>query len=172
LEDEKLTKPVIADVILHNIDAANDEIGTLDIDTIRLDVSPENIQREFDYLAKRWSLPYTPSRSYSKIKSALYNWFFQFGYKKGAVLVQKIVVCSENKQQFFSEAVITAQERYEAIRTREIAEKRQKSKMLFSLPLFDDYSDNYELLKNIKRNPYDKCYLVISNNPWLMDKII
>ena len=75
LYDSELKTPLIADVIVHNLDAVQDEIGILDIEKVQADVSDANIQKEFDYLLKAWCLPYVPARSFSKIKTAIYKWF-------------------------------------------------------------------------------------------------
>jgi type III restriction enzyme len=110
LYDQELQKPVLADVVIADIDTARDKIGLLDLDKINANVSTANIQREFDYLAKLWSLPFAPARSFTKVKAAIYKWFNHIGYTEERWAdVQKIIACSVDNQRIFSEVIKTAQ---------------------------------------------------------------
>ncbi|MDR3183104.1 MAG: hypothetical protein LBT89_09340, partial [Planctomycetaceae bacterium] len=158
----KLAKPILADVVLENIDIEKDITGGLDIQTIQMNVSPENLQRELDYLAQRWSMPYQ-ARSYQKVKQSLYRWFknfnWEYRYRDKQDLIHRIVTCSEKNQRFFSDMCDIAKKRYESVRAEEIAAKRKRTDFEFRLPPSDDFSDSYELVESIKKCPYDKCYL-------------
>ena len=159
LYEAELQKPVLADVVLSDIDTVRDKIGLLDLDKINANVSNANIQREFDYLAKLWSLPFAPARSFTKVKSALYKWFSHIGYTEERWTdVQKIIACSADNQRVFSEVIKSAQLDYERVKAKELATRRTRTDFTFSLPVTDDFGENYELVQTGKY-PYDKAYL-------------
>lgn len=160
LYEAELQKPVLADVVLSDIDTARDKIGLLDLDKINANVSNANIQREFDYLAKLWSLPFAPARSFTKVKSAIYKWFSHIGYTEERWTdVQKIIACSADNQRVFSEVIKSAQLDYERVKAKELATRRTRTDFTFSLPVTDDFGENYELIQTSKY-PYDKAYLL------------
>lgn len=164
LEDLELQKPILADVVLSDIDLAREQIGMLDIDKINADVSTANIQREFDYLARLWSLPFAPARSYTKVKSAIYKWFNHIGYNEQRwTEVQKIIACSANNQRVFAETIKSAQLDYERVKSKELATRRTRTDFTFELPKSDDFGDNYELIQADKY-PYDNAYLQIKRS--------
>jgi len=164
LYNQELQKPILADVVLSDIDLAREQIGSLDIDKINADVSAANIQREFDYLARLWSLPFAPARSYTKVKSAIYKWFNHIGYNEQRwTEVQKIIACSANNQRVFAETIKAAQLDYERVKSKELATRRTQTDFTFDLPLSDDFGDNYELLQ-ATRYPYDNAYVQIKRS--------
>ncbi|MEX2006837.1 MAG: DEAD/DEAH box helicase family protein [Candidatus Saccharimonadales bacterium] len=159
LYDDELKTPLIADVLVHNLDTVQDEIGTLNLEKIQADVSDANIQKEFDYLLKAWCLPYAPARSYSKVKTAIYKWFGYIGYDQSRWHeVQRIIACSGKNQIVFDEVIKTAKLKYEKIKPAEIASKKTTTYSNFSLPETDMFGDNYELV-TANRYPYEQCYL-------------
>jgi type III restriction enzyme len=156
---EELKTPLLADVVLHNLDTVQDEIGTLNLEQIQADVSDANIQKEFDYLLKAWCLPYAPARSFSKVKTAIYRWFGYIGYDQSKWHeVQRIIACSRKNQTVFDEVMKTAKLKYEKIKPAEIASKKTTTHSTFSLPETDMFGDNYELIQASKY-PYSQCYL-------------
>jgi hypothetical protein len=156
---EELKTPLLADVVLHNLDAVQDEIGTLSLEKIQADVSDANIQKEFDYLLKAWCLPYAPARSFSKVKTAIYRWFGYIGYDQSKWHeVQRIIACSRKNQTVFDEVMKTAKLKYEKIKPAEIASKKTTTHSTFSLPETDMFGDNYELVQ-ANKYPYSQCYL-------------
>jgi type III restriction enzyme len=156
---EELKKPLLADVVLHNLDTVQDEIGTLSLEKIQADVSDANIQKEFDYLLKAWCLPYAPARSFSKVKTAIYRWFGYIGYDQSKWHeVQRIIACSRKNQTVFDEVMKTAKLKYEKIKPAEIASKKTTTHSTFSLPETDMFGDNYELAQTNKY-AYSQCYL-------------
>ena len=164
LEDLELQKPILADVVLSDIDLAREQIGILDTDKINADVSTANIQREFDYLARLWSLPFAPARSYTKVKSAIYKWFNHIGYNEQRwTEVQKIIACSANNQRVFAETIKSAQLEYERVKSKELATRRTRTDFTFELPKSDDFGDNYELIQ-ANKYPYDNAYLQIKRS--------
>jgi type III restriction enzyme len=159
LYPEELKTPILADVVVHNLDTVQDEIGTLNLEKIQADVSDANIQREFDYLLKAWCLPYAPVRSFSKVKTAVYKWFSYIGYDQSKWHeVQRIIACSRKNQTVFDEVVKTAKLKYEKIKPAEIANKKTTTQSTFSLPETDMFGDNYEQVQATKY-PYTQCYL-------------
>lgn len=156
---DELKTPLLADVVLHNLDAVEDEIGTLSLNKIQADVSDANIQKEFDYLLKAWCLPYAPVRSFSKVKTAVYKWFGYIGYDQSRWHeVQRIIACSRKNQTVFDEVMKTAKLKYEKIKPSEIASKKTTSYNMFTLPDVDQFGENYELITATKY-PYEQCYL-------------
>jgi type III restriction enzyme len=159
LEPEELQRPLLADVVLHNIDAIREEIGNLDIDKIQAEVSIANIQKEFDYLLKAWCLPYAPVRSFSKLKIAIYKWFEYIGYDQSKWHeIQRIIACSSHNQTIFDEVIKTAKLKYEQIKLSELADRKKVTHSLFSLPEIDLFGDNYDLVV-VNRYAYQQCYL-------------
>jgi type III restriction enzyme len=145
LDADELKTPLLADVVVHNLDAVQDEIGTLNLEHIQAEVSDANIQKEFDYLLKAWCLPYAPARSFSKLKTAIYKWFGYIGYDQGKWHeVQRIIACSKVNQTLFDEVIKTAKLEYEKIKPAEIAGKKTTTHYIFTLPDVDLFGDNYE----------------------------
>ena len=156
---EELKTPLLADVVVHNLDTVQDEIGTLNLEKIQADVSDANIQKEFDYLLKAWCLPYAPVRSFSKVKTAIYKWFGYIGYDQSKWHeVQRIIACSQKNQTVFDEVMKTAKLKYEKIKPSEIASKKDATHSTFSLSDIDQFGENYELVPT-KRYPYEQTYL-------------
>lgn len=156
---DELKTPLLADVVVHNLDTVQDEIGMLNLEQIQADVSDANIQKEFDYLLKAWCLPYAPARSFSKVKTAIYKWFSYIGYDQSRWHeVQRIIACSRKNQTVFDEAIKSAKLKYEKIKPAEIASKKTTSRSTFCLPDIDQFGENYELVA-VKKYPYNQCYL-------------
>lgn len=159
LYPEELKSPLIADVLLHNIDAIQEELGSLDIEKIQADVSDANIQREFDYILKAWCLPYAPVRSFTKLKTAFYKWFGLIGFEQGNWNdVQRILACSSVNQKIFHEVVETAKKSFELIKPSELASRKTATQSLFSLPETALFGEKYELI-SANKYAYEKCYL-------------
>lgn len=156
---DELKTPLLADVVLHNLDTVQDEIGTLNLEQIQADVSDANIQKEFDYLLKAWCLPYAPARSFSKVKTAIYRWFGYIGYDQSKWHeIQRIIACSHKNQTVFDEVMKTAKLKYEKIKPAEIASRKTTTHSTFSLPDTDMFGDNYEVVQ-ANKYPYSQCYL-------------
>jgi len=159
LNGNDLKRPILADVVIENIDAAADDIGSLDMHTIQSSVSPQNIERQFDHLMKAWSFPFAPVRSFGKIKSGIYQWFARIGLGDDSVeTIQKIVACSRQNQNFLDEAIKAAKDTFAAQIGDEIQRKRDRTDFIFSLPQHDEFGDNYEAAET-EKSPYDICYL-------------
>ena len=155
---DQLKKPVLANVVVQNVDKMADELQGAAIEKVMLNVSATNIQRMFDFLAFHWSLPYAPSRSYQKIKQAIYRWFDHVGYDRRFADVQRMVTCSETNQEIFMECVNAAKENYAAVRQEEMKAKRHRTDFDFRLPDSDGFSDSYEYVQ-AERYAYGRCYL-------------
>jgi type III restriction enzyme len=159
LSVDELKTPLLADVVVHNLDAIQDEIGVLDLEKIQVDASVANIQKEFDYLLKAWCLPYAPIRSFSKLKTAIYKWFGGIGYDQSKWHeVQRIIVCSHKNQIVFDQVIKTSKFKYEKIKPAEIANRKTTTHSMFSLPETDMFGENHELVPASKY-PYEQCYL-------------
>jgi type III restriction enzyme len=159
LSPDELKTPLLADVVVKNLDDIQDEIGTLELEKIQVDVSTANIQKEFDYLLQAWCLPYAPIRSFSKIKTAIYKWFGGIGYDQNRWHeVQRVIACSHKNQVVFDQVIKTAKLKYEKIKPAEMANRKASTHITFSLPEIDTFGENYELV-SVTRYPYEQCYL-------------
>lgn len=159
LYPEELKTPLLADVLLHNLDAIQEELGSLNIEKIQADVSDANIQREFDYILKAWCLPYAPVRSFTKLKTAFYKWFALIGFEQGKWNdIQRIIACSSVNQKIFHEVVETAKKSFELVKPTELASRKTATESIFALPEIGLFGEKYELV-SASKYAFDKCYL-------------
>ena len=159
LYPDELTMPILSDVVLNNIDTIREEIGELDIQRIQANVSDSNIQKEFDYLLKAWSLPYAPVRSFTKIKTGLYKWFRVIGFESVKWNeVQRIVACSTTNQRVFTEAINAAKEKYEIQKPLETTGRRDVSEFTYEPPQVLMVGEKHERVEYAKYG-YEPCYL-------------
>jgi len=153
---EELTKPVISNAIIDNIDGARDVVGEL----VEFSVPEADLKYKFELFAKVSSLPFAPVRSHTKIQQAFYDWFDNYlGYaNKSRAEIQRVVVCSEVNQKIFSEIIETTKERFRQIRKEELKAKQRRKEYVWEVPIVDYYNENYErvVLANNVMNP---CYL-------------
>ena len=159
LHENKLMIPVLADVIVHNLDAIQDEIGALNINKVRTNVSISNVESQFNYILKVWCLPYAPARSISKIKMAIYRWFEYLGYDRTKwTEVQRIVSCSRKNQIILGEIIETAKFKYQETRDADIVKQKPETHSVFNLPATDMFGEYYNL-ETANKYPYKQCYL-------------
>lgn len=135
LETDELKKPIISDLAIKNWDAVRQELGEFDIDYVKANVSHANIQREFDFLLKAWSLPYAPVRSFTKIKTGLYRWFGSLGFDSSSLdLVQRIISCSQVNQRILGEVIESAKAEFEREKLDSKAARTEITKSTYSPP--------------------------------------
>lgn len=142
---EELKQPVIADVVIKNLDAqAKKEI--FGAETVEFAVSPDEIKRAYEIFAKVASLPFAPVRSHTKIQQAIYDWFDkQLGYESVSRLeIQRIVVCSEENQRIFREIIEAAKIRFKEINKKEAQSKQRKREYEWNVPESDYFNELYE----------------------------
>lgn len=154
---EELTKPVIADAIISQIDTAKDIIGG----TVQFSVAEDELKYNFEMFAKLTSLPYAPVRSHTKVQQAIYDWFDNFlGYQKQSRLeIQRIVVCSETNQKIFREIIETAKERFKAERRKEKEARQTKREYSWDVPPIDYFNELYEKA-SCPNYVIDECFLL------------
>lgn len=143
---EELKQPVIADVVIKNLDAqAKKEI--FGAETVEFAVSPDEIKRAYEVFAKVASLPFAPVRSHTKIQQAIYDWFDkQLGYESVSRLeIQRIVVCSEENQKIFREIIEAAKIRFKEIDKKEAQSKQRKREYEWNVPESDYFNELYEI---------------------------
>jgi type III restriction enzyme len=159
LYPKELTKPIISETIISNIDGAKDIIGS----TIEFNIPEDDLKYKFELFAKINSLPYAPIRSHTKIQQAFYDWFdYYLGYKnKSRIEIQRAIVCSESNQQLFKEIIETAKEQFHSIKKEQKKAKQDKEKKeyIWEVPMIDYYNELYD---NEECSNYimDKCYLL------------
>lgn len=141
LEQSELTKPVLADVTIDNID----EVLQLTGDTVNFKVSPIEVKRAFELYAKSMSLPFGPVRSHTKVQSAFYDWFDGWlGYKGVSRLeIQRIVVCSMTNIEFFTEVINETKEHFKTERAKELLTQTQIRQFAWDVPVQELYNDLY-----------------------------
>lgn len=157
---DELKRPVIANVVLANLDAqARKEIfGT---ETVAFSVSPDEIKRAYEAFAKAASLPFAPVRSHTKVQQAIYDWFDkQLGYGGVSRLeIQRIVVCSEENQIIFREIIENAKVRFREIDKKEKESQQRKREYKWDVPESDYFDEQYEL------TPANRAILVSAKEP-------
>jgi len=153
---EELTKPIISNAIINNIDGAKDIIG----ETVEFIVPEADLKQKFEQFAKIMSLPFAPIRSHTKIQQAIYDWFDNYlGYSgKSRAEIQRVIVCSEKNQQIFTEIINLAKERFEALRKQQLSGKQRIKKYAWELPAVDYFNENYEQI-DIEKCVMAPCYL-------------
>jgi len=166
LDMEKLKRPILADVIIKDMDndLTQEAIGSLDIETVSLNPSRGNIERQFEYLLKLWSLPFAPIRSYTKIKTALYKWFDRIGIgMERSEEIQRIVTCSKKNQRIVGEVINSAKDHFEQQQIEELGTKQSHVIRDFELPDVDYFGENYEAVE-VSKYPYNLCYLLTNRS--------
>ena len=145
LQPEKLKQPVIADVVIANLDAqAQKEL--FGAETVSFSVSADEIKRAYELFAKASSLPFAPARSHTKIQQAIYDWFDkQLGFESVSRLeIQRIVVCSEANQKIFREIIEAAKIRFKELDKRERQSKQRKREFEWNVPESDYFNELYD----------------------------
>lgn len=160
LYPEELKMPILADVVIKNIDSIQSELGALDIQHVQANVSDGNIQKEFDYLLKAWCLPYAPVRSFTKIKTGIYKWFGMIGFSTSQWNeVQRIIACSATNQTIFSEVISLAKDRYELQKPAEQLGRKDVTDFDYSPPDLFMAGDKHESV-TLNRYGYEPAYLL------------
>jgi len=153
---EELTRPIIADAVIDNIDGARDVIGEL----VEFSVPTVDLKYKFELFAKVSSLPFAPVRSHTKIQQAFYDWFDNYlGYAdKSRAEIQRVVVCSETNQKIFSEIIESAKERFREVKKEEQKAKQRRKEYVWNVPVVDYFNENYERAQ-IANNVMTPCFL-------------
>lgn len=157
---EELTKVVISDAVIKNLDeqARKEIIGA---GKAEFKVSPDEIKRAYEVFAKATSLPYAPVRSHTKIQQAIYDWFDkQIGYSRVSRLeIQRIVIGSENNQKVFKEIIESTKERFKKLDREEKSTKQRKKEIVWNVPEIDYFNEQYELVDS------ERAVLVSAQHP-------
>lgn len=163
---EELKQPVIADVLIENVDNIVQEIGEISYSQVEVEVSEANIEARFRWLMKAWSLPYAPARSFSKVSTGFYKWFSILGFDQSRIHeIQRIVTCSVVNQKLFAQVIHEAKTAFELVRPIELANRKVATPTMFQLPSTDVFSDKYEVVKASKY-ALEPCLLNITrSNP-------
>jgi type III restriction enzyme len=157
LRESTLQDPVISDKVIEDIDKVEVIIGKV----IDLPTPEDDIKEKFNYLAKAFSHPYAPVRSFTKVQQSIYDWFDKYlGYRnKSRLVIQKIVLCSEENQEVLKEIVERAKFRFKAVREQEIrAKSRIKEFKKWNVPSTLYYNELYEE-EDSKKYILKPCYL-------------
>jgi type III restriction enzyme len=158
LYPEELSKPIVSDLILKNIDA--DAREAIVGHTVNFDVPEDEIKFRFEQFAKLVSLPFAPIRSYTTVQMAIYDWFDSIdAYKdKSRLVIQRAIVCSEENQKIFMQIMERSKNKFRVIKKRELVAKQRRKEYQWSIPVIDYYNDNYKAI-TCSNYALDKCYL-------------
>jgi type III restriction enzyme len=144
---EELTRVIISDAVIENLDeqAQKEAIGR---DKAIFAVHPSEIKRAYEAFAKLTSLPFAPVRSHTKIQMAIYAWFDKFlGYEpESRLVIQRIVVCSEENQKIFKHIIDRAKERFKEVDKKEKEAKQRRKEYVWNVPEVEYFNENYELV--------------------------
>jgi type III restriction enzyme len=153
---DELTKPVISDAVIKNIDGAEEVIGEM----IEFTVPEADLKYKFQLFAKVSSLPFAPVRSHTKIQQAIYDWFDNFlGYRgQSRAEIQRVIVCSEINQKIFSEIIQSSKKRFEKLKKKEQNEKQRIKKYVWNVPAVDYFNEGFEEVE-VASNVMSPCYL-------------
>lgn len=156
LRPDELTRAVISDSVLKDIDNPNIVLGPIR----QFATDEDDLKFMYEYFAKARSLPYAPVRSHTKIQQAIYDWFDNYlGYKDDSrIEIQRVVVCSENNQKIFREIIETAKDRFKAVNQKEKQAKRAQKDVVWDVPTIQYFNELYAKVEqpNYAQEP---CYL-------------
>jgi len=134
----KIVSPVIANGKIVDIDKRGEieHKGTLDIA-----LDEHEVQRRFDAFITQNCSPYAPVDSSDRMKSAIYQFFYDaFKLIKYDPKVQKMVLGEENVQMIV-DTISLAKDRYLIEVVKEIAEKREKVEVpKWEVPIVVNYN--------------------------------
>lgn len=153
LYPEELQKPILSDVTVQNLD----EIDKATVHTLESTLDSAQVENLFRYALKGWTAPYNFARSIERLKPALYDWFATIGYDRDRIdEIQRILVCSEVNQNIFTAVIGNAKREFEDTRHESISMKRAITEMVFHIPEFDQYGENYTITPSNKHvlDPY------------------
>jgi len=138
IADEELTVRIPSDTVVDNLD----DIDKLLIETIPAGVDRPYVQRQFDMSVKSWVKPYAPHDSAPVLKSALYKWFNDNGFRD-EYTVQKIMTCANesaaSNQIVLSEIIEIAKNEY----CRDKGEFRVEKNSAFFAPVEQEFGEDY-----------------------------
>ncbi len=153
LYPDKLQKPILSDITVQNLD----EIDKALVQTLESTLDSAQVENLFRYALKGWTAPYNFARSIERLKPALYDWFNTAGYNRDRIdEIQRILVCSDVNQNIFTAIIGNAKREFEDKRHESINMKRAITEMTFSIPLLDQYGENYTIATSNKNalEPY------------------
>lgn len=153
LKPEELQKPILSDVTASNLD----EIDKSIVKTLEATLDSAQVEHLFRYALKGWSTPYNFTRSSERLKPALYDWFAMAGYGRDRIdEIQQVLVCSSANQNFFNAIISNAKREFEDTRHENVSSKRAITEFTFSIPLSDQYGENYTVTSSSKHalEPY------------------
>jgi type III restriction enzyme len=138
----KVVSPIIADGKIVDIDKPGEikKKGTIDIQ-----LTPLELQQQFDKFIVQNCVPYSPADSSDRMKTAIYQFFVQnYKMKKLDPNAQKVVLGKENVQAFV-DAINEAKERYKEEVVEQLSEKRElQPTPEWEVPIIISYNSRYK----------------------------
>lgn len=153
LDPNELQKPILSDITVGNLD----EIDKAQVQTLSSTLDTIQVQNIFHFTLKGWTAPYNFTRSIERLKPALYDWFARAGYGRDRIdEIQRVLVCSETNQNFFTALINNAKQEFERIRLDDVGIKRSITNLSFEIPEALQYGDNYSATPSDKHalQPY------------------
>jgi len=134
----KIVSPIIANGKIVDVDKKGEVEHK---GKVEIALNDHEVQRAFDYFITQNCSPYAPVDSSDRMKSAIYQFFYDvFKLKKFDSKVQRIVLGKENVQTLV-DTINLAKEKYFLEVTKEIGEKREKVEVpKWEVPIVINYN--------------------------------
>ena len=155
IDESKLTRPIIADEIVKQIDDISDRSG---LKTVEMKMDPETIDYLFNLLLREFIKPFTGfARTRAVVYPTLRDLFASAGIEEQAM--KRIFVCSTTNQGTLKKIFASAIDSYNSTNQREMKKRRDRAESIedWSVPEIDSFSDNYAEV-SMERNVYDHYY--------------
>jgi type III restriction enzyme len=155
--EKELAQPIVSDVVLESLDTSEqqvfDENGLL-----RLNADEAAITNMFNMMLRNFIRPFAGfARTRAIVYPALLELFVSAGIEDD--LMKKIIVCSKDNQtvidDIFQRAIATYDDQNEQEKQERI--KNRKKVFNFSVPVADDFSNNYRE-ESTRKNIYSIYY--------------
>lgn len=155
--ENELTRPIVSDVVLESVDTAEkqvfDENGLL-----RLVASEAAITNVFNMLLRNFIRPFS---GFARTRAIAYPTLRELFASAGIddELMQKIIVCSKENQAVIDKIFQDAIAKYDDQNKKERQERSANRKKVFdfSVPVIDDFSNNYTEIPT-RKNVYSTYY--------------
>ena len=154
-DEAKLTRLVLADVIVQNIDELTDHVG---LDVVKMNMDQETIDYIFNLNLREFIKPFTGfARTRAIVYPTLKNLFAQADFDE--IKMKKMIACSAKNQEILKDVFSSALDSYDSTYQRESKERRDRemSEESWSVAEVDVFSDNYIEIQT-EKNIYDHYY--------------
>jgi len=157
--DDELKRDIIINEVIRDLERYD---GTKsDVEKIRIDTSYEEIEYIYEQFVRRWCLPYGIEKSKAKIKNALSKVFSLGDFNE--TQFKKFIVCSRANFDFITKIIEKSKTEYEPERIKIDGDKRELTRIDWSLPENDTVNESYER-KDYTKHALQPCYMKFDSN--------